>query len=154
MRVLRLNVPESGSDKVILEQACVLGHVRPVQLQGGAGGEWAYSVKDTASASSDAPGTVAAFTMPELLPRHCADATIDLLKCDIESTESELFRNCGAWRQKVRFGLVELHGRYGLKDFERDIADSGVPIDVLWSDQGVDFSFVIFRTLGVGNGKQ
>jgi len=154
MRVLRLNVPESGCDQVILEQACVLGHVRPIQLQDGAGGEWAYSVKDVVSDSSDAPGMVEAFTMPELLQRHCPDAMIDLLKCDIEGAEAELFRNCGSWLGKVRFAQVELHGSYRLKDFERDVRESCIPIEILWREERTDLSLVLLRTCCVENGKK
>jgi FkbM family methyltransferase len=150
VRILRMNAPESGTEKIIVAEACVLGHVRPVQLQQGAG-EWGYSVQDVAV---DSPGKIAAFTMPELLQRHCSDAMIDLLKCDIEGAEAELFRNCGSWLQRVRFALVELHGSYRLKDFERDTRESGIPIDILWSEEADDFSLVIFRTRCVDSGKK
>ena len=153
VRILRMNVPEVGNGRVIVEQACVLGHVRPVQLEHKMGGEWAYSVKDAASDTPGSPDKVVAFTMPELLQRHCPSAVIDLLKCDIEGTEAELFRNCGEWLKKVRFVLVELHGNYRLVDFERDIMESSVPINILWSEEGTDFSLVILRTLCDGADK-
>jgi FkbM family methyltransferase len=144
MRILRMNYPEGESGKAILVQACVLGHVRSVQLEKGAG-EWGYSVKDATSDVQDSQNTIAAFTMPDLLQRHLSGAVIDLSKCDIEGTEAELFRNCGAWLRKVRFALVELHGNYKLNDFEHDVGESGVPIEVLWNEEGFDYSFVIFR---------
>jgi FkbM family methyltransferase len=154
MRILRMNVPESGNGKVILAQACVLGYVRPVELQQGTGGEWAYKVKDLGVESSDSQGGIAALTMPELLQRHCLDETIDLLKCDIEGAEAELFRNCGSWLGKVCVAQVELHGDYRLKDFVRDIKESGVPIEILWSEERTDLSLVLLRTCCAGNGKQ
>jgi len=146
VRMLRMNIAESGNEKVTVVEGCVLGHARPVQLQQGAGGEWAYSVKEMAAEASDSPCGIAALTMPELLRRHCPDAVIDLLKCDIEGTEAELFRNCGSWLQKIRLGLVELHGDYRIKDFERDAMESGIPIEILWREEGNDFSLVIFQT--------
>jgi len=150
VRILRMNVPESGGEKVIVVEACVLGHARPVQLQQGAG-EWAYSVKDMAAAASGSPCRITALTMPELLQRHCSDAVIDLLKCDIEGTESELFRNCGSWMHKMRFGMVELHGDYRVKNLEKDLMESGIPIEILWSEERSDLSLVLFRTLSVAS---
>jgi len=145
VRMLRMNISDSSDDKVIVVEACVLGYARPVQLQPGTG-EWAYSIKDMAGASSRSPGQISILTMPELLQRHCSEGVIDLLKCDIEGSEAELFSNCRSWLQKIRFGVVELHGDYRLKNFERDLMESGVPSEILWSEEKIDFSLVLFRT--------
>jgi len=143
--VLCRNVPETGRGKVTLEQVCVVGYARPVRLRQD-GGEWGYSVENAGGAGDNEGGTIPALTMSELLQRHAPDETVDLLKCDIEGTEAELFRDCGAWLGRVRYCMIELHGSYRPKDLERDASASGVPIEVLWSNEGADLSMVLFTT--------
>jgi hypothetical protein len=51
--------------------------------------------------------------MPVLMEKHRIGA-IDLLKCDIEGGEQELFSDCGNWIGSVRAMVIELHdGRSG-----------------------------------------
>lgn len=52
-------------------------------------------------------------TVAHLLDRHDI-ATVDLLKCDIEGGERELFSDCRAWIGRVRHVVAELHD--GLDD--------------------------------------
>jgi FkbM family methyltransferase len=141
-RVLRMNVPETGGAKVALEQACILGRARPVRLRAG-DGEWAYSVEE---AGDGATGTIASLTMPELLARYAANASVDLLKCDIEGAEVELFRYCAEWLPRVRFAIVELHGDYRRENLESDLRDAGVPVEMLWTDEGDNLDLVFFKT--------
>ena len=150
VRVLQRNVAQIQDGQIILEQACVLGYARPVHLQQGAG-EWAYSVRDNGAETST---PITAFTMAELLDKHCRDEMIDVLKCDIEGTEKELFRDCGAWLKRVRFAMVELHGDYRIKDLKRDTTESGIPVEILWSEERDDLSLALFRTLANGSSRQ
>lgn len=56
---------------------------------------------------------------------------IDLVKCDIEGSERELFRSCSTWIRRVKYILVELHYGYSVGELMRDL-----------EDQGGDFSLV------------
>jgi FkbM family methyltransferase len=51
------------------------------------------------------------YTVPTLCSAHGLD-TIDLLKCDIEGSEVELFNDCRAWIGRVRYALVEVHRKW------------------------------------------
>jgi FkbM family methyltransferase len=145
------NNPENGRGKIAVEEACIVGYSRPVKLHK-EGGEWGYTVEDAGEpGKNEGGGTITSLTMTELLRRHAPGEMIDLLKCDIEGTEVELFRDCGEWLQKVRFGMIELHGSYRPKDFVRDVGASGVPIDVLWSEETGELSLVFFETRSAWN---
>lgn len=49
---------------------------------------------------------------------------MDLLKCDIEGAEAEVFANCADWIERIRWLMVELHPPYDkrkcLADLERN----------------------------------
>ena len=53
------------------------------------------------------------------------EGTIDLLKCDIEGSEAELFADCQAWINRVRNLVVELHQPYSAGQFCEDIRRGG-----------------------------
>ena len=53
-----------------------------------------------------------ALTIPQILSRAGMSGTIDLLKCDIEGAEAELFKNCSVWIGKVQELVVEVHHPY------------------------------------------
>ena len=83
-------------------------------------GQWAYSVLETpATAVRNLESTV--LTIPELLRNGYSAASIDILKCDIEGSEVELFGNCQNWIGRVRALVVGLHGDYSVDEFLRDI---------------------------------
>lgn len=53
---------------------------------------------------------------------------VDLLKCDIEGTEAELFRSCRPWIGRVRHIIVEVHAPYGPGDLVNDLRSNGAEI--------------------------
>jgi FkbM family methyltransferase len=61
---------------------------------------------------------------------------VDLLKCDIEGSEAELFKNCSGWMSKVRHLIVETHEPYMLADLYKDLRDSGWQFEVDREDLG------------------
>jgi FkbM family methyltransferase len=76
-------------------------------------------------------GSIAVLTVPELLARAGVDeaATIDVVKCDIEGAERELFAGSGAWIGRVRALAVETHDGYTIADVVRDTAAAGAHLE-------------------------
>lgn len=64
-------------------------------------------------------------TVPELLREAGLNSEIDLLKCDIEGAERELFGACEPWIQRVRNLLVEVHGAYNGRALLEDLRRNG-----------------------------
>lgn len=67
-------------------------------------------------------------TVPTLLDEAGFDR-VDLLKCDIEGAEAELFAACGEWIHRVDQLVVETHAPYGLEQLEADLAAAGWPAE-------------------------
>jgi FkbM family methyltransferase len=79
------------------------------------------------SENTDQPGSVEAFPVPSLIAR--CDGKVDLLKLDIEGSETELFGpGAQEWLPAVRNIVIELHGQdcaerffRALEGFEYDL---------------------------------
>ena len=69
---------------------------------------------------------MSALTLPELLERCRVREEIDLLKCDIEGAERELFEHSAPWLHRVRNLVVELHAPYAHDEFMRSVHGTGV----------------------------
>lgn len=113
LEMLRFNADEGC--RVV--GACIGGHERDVALLNG-DGEWGYRMVDSAV------GDVPVITMERLLAEAGVD-TIDVLKCDIEGAEAELFADCHSWINRVRAMTVECH---------RDVIDAAGLIGLLKSN--------------------
>jgi len=87
---------------------------------------WAFQKVDQIDADHEA---VPCLSMPTLLNASRFDR-IDLLKCDIEGSERELFRGCGPWIGQVRHLIVETHKPYRVQDLYQDLRASGWRFDV------------------------
>ena len=111
---------------VRLVQACVGSHRRKVKL--GGSDEWAYQMVDGVPASD---ATIDVLTMDDLLDAHFKGQSIDLLKCDIEGAESELFKNCGSWIKRIGTMVVELHPPYSVSEFQADLKNSGATFSIV-----------------------
>jgi FkbM family methyltransferase len=74
--------------------------------------------------------TVPCLSVETLLTRAGWDG-VDLLKVDIEGYEEQLFAGSPAWLRKVKVIVGELHGAYGLTEFQRDVAPAGFRVEVL-----------------------
>jgi FkbM family methyltransferase len=96
----------------------------------GDGREWAAQVRE--SDGEDDEATVEGWDIPSLL-ELAGQEQIDLLKVDIEGSESHLFgSNFSSWLPKVRNICIELHGAdcrdvffNALKNFEYELGFSG-----------------------------
>jgi FkbM family methyltransferase len=122
LAVLRRNVASfGGEDRVRIIPACAAGHSRSVRLNR-SGQEWEYSMAD----GDDGAGQpVAALTMTEILASCGEEGPIDLLKCDIEGAERELFESAGAWLPRVQTMLVEVHAPFRGHDLEKIVRGHG-----------------------------
>jgi hypothetical protein len=67
--------------------------------------------------------------MATLLARHPMDR-IDLLKCDIEGSEAELFANCAPWIDRVRNLVIEVHPPYSPALLHQHLRAAGWEFDV------------------------
>jgi FkbM family methyltransferase len=115
---LRKNL--AGIQRARVIEACVGGHRRQVALDT-SGGEFAVTMVEARSEDLLLTDVI---TMEDVLDQ-AALSSIDLLKCDIEGAEAELFANCRSWLSKVRTIVIECHGVYGVDELMADLAMNG-----------------------------
>jgi len=118
MRAIRKN-SEAMCSAPILVEACVVGWHRQVHLRRGHS-ESAFSMED-----GECGECIRTVTVSDLLSQLADDAVVDLVKCDIEGAEKEVFASCGTWIHKVRNMVIEVHGDYHVEDLKRDIEQAG-----------------------------
>jgi FkbM family methyltransferase len=123
LSICRRNAAEAGENNVHLVHACVAASPRTVYLNRELG-EWGIIMTDTPTGKAGETG-VPAKTVPVILNEAHITGPIDLLKCDIEGAERELFADCSAWIGHVRHLLVELHGDYTAAKFREDVERNG-----------------------------
>lgn len=68
-------------------------------------------------------------TIRDLVERHAIES-IDLLKCDIEGAEAELFGDCISWISLVKRLVVETHHPYSPEALLDDLRGAGVTLQV------------------------
>lgn len=108
-------------------QACVAAEPGTVSLDREAD-ECAYRMTREKSTGL----TVPALTMQNLIEKHFdAGADVDLLKCDIEGAEQEVFGRCAGWINRVRLIVIELHQPYTPDMLLADIARNGGSFSVV-----------------------
>jgi FkbM family methyltransferase len=112
-----------GADaaRVQLVHACVAATPGTVTLDRREG-EWAFTMRDAASGGGPA---IPALTIPQLLDQFGVDGPIDLLKCDVEGAERDLFADCAGWIGRFRNLVVELHRPYDRDAFLADVRRGG-----------------------------
>ena len=124
LAVCRRNIALGGiEDRVAVSGACVVGTKRVVRFDL-AGLEWSFRVArgDTPSCKTvDVPG----ITVSDIIAALPADAPIDLLKCDIEGSEEEVFKRSASWIARVRLAVVEVHAPYTLEMLLADATAAG-----------------------------
>jgi FkbM family methyltransferase len=77
-------------------------------------------------------GSIEVLTVPDLLARAGVDAAapIDVLKCDVEGAERDLFADCRTWIGRVRTLAVETHDGYTIAGVAADLAAAGVQFEI------------------------
>jgi hypothetical protein len=89
-------------------------------------GEFGVRISDDDAASID---TIDVLTMEDVL-RASSVEQIDLLKCDIEGSEVELFTSCRSWIGNVRAMVIECHAGFRVADLVEMLADNGADFAV------------------------
>jgi FkbM family methyltransferase len=85
-------------------------------------GEWSYR---SVEARPGEEGPIELMPLSEVLDAHARDQEIDLLKCDIEGAERQLFGDCASWIRRVAAIAIELHPPYSQEDLMNDLARAG-----------------------------
>jgi FkbM family methyltransferase len=113
------NVPDG---KLQLVHACAVGTPRTVYLDDRRG-EWSTTMRD--QPVGDGAESIQGLTTESLCDRLGAGVEIDLLKCDVEGAEREIFADCRSWIHRVRNILIELHDPYTKDQFMADLKNNG-----------------------------
>jgi hypothetical protein len=62
------------------------------------------------------------------------EATVDLLKIDIEGAEAEIFANCQTWISRIKNLMIELHSPYSEDLFLNDLKRANSALRVVESN--------------------
>ena len=120
-----LDAAASTQDLTVL-QVCVAGTSRKVSLDRSRG-EYAYRMSDSPGPRED---EIDALTVSQILELTRMEGTIDLLKCDIEGAEAEVFANCSQWIANVKNLVIELHEPYTIEKLSDDLKRAGSSLEI------------------------
>lgn len=133
--VLRENL--SANERVLrVYEACIGGHEREVTLDSSQG-EWGNRLVEIAGDSS-AEYTVPVITMDRVIQENGIES-IDLLKCDVEGAEVEMFEDCRSWISKVGLAVVECHGDFSTEGLLELIRKNGANFECVFRDPKPEF---------------
>jgi FkbM family methyltransferase len=116
MQILSVE-PESENFKILQQNIASYATIRALkaglwsrpthlEIRDAGGGEWGFTVEET---DTPTPGSVRAESIGGLIEQN-GGKPFDVVKLDIEGSESEVFRtNTEAWLPRVRALVVELH---------------------------------------------
>jgi FkbM family methyltransferase len=127
MAICKRNTSVYEGRQVKYVQACVAAAPGRVRLDRSRGA-WGYRMSAAGnSAAAEAADAVDALTVPDVLTQAAigSDTPIDLLKCDIEGAEQQVFADCRAWIGRVRNLITELHPPYTPDGFLADLRNNG-----------------------------
>jgi FkbM family methyltransferase len=128
--VLRENL--STSENVLrIYEACIGAYEREVTLDSSQG-EWANRLVEIDGNSP--PGCIVPAIAMDRIIRENGVESIDLLKCDIEGAEIELFESCGSWISKVRLAVVECHDDFDTDKLLELIRKNGTEFECVYRD--------------------
>jgi FkbM family methyltransferase len=127
------------TDQLCFVQACVGGRARMVSLDRN-GGAWRFRVQEAAPSDE----TLEALTLPEILERCQVNEAVDLLKCDIEGAEAEVFSNCAEWINRVRNLVIEVHSPYTKLHLIADLQRAGWLFEIYHCMACADDSELLF----------
>lgn len=111
---------------------------------------WAFHKVDVVD---DRHESVPCVSMNRLLETSGFDR-VDLLKCDIEGSERELFHDCAPWIGRVRHLIVETHKPYGVRDLYTDLRAAGWNFDVTYELQEDLVGIAFLKGRGTQDTKQ
>jgi len=120
LEMCRLNLLDNGlRNRPQLVRACVSGVPRQVALDR-SGGSWRFTMHEAEGSEEE---LIEARTLHQIMLDCGIEGTIDLIKCNIEGAEAEVFSHCAEWIGRVRRMAVQVHHPYTdtglLEDLER-----------------------------------
>lgn len=121
VEMARLNIGDAPNVRLV--QACVASRPRKVRLDRSIS-EYAFRMVERGNGSGNTEA-IDALTLPQLLDDAQFDGEIDLLKCDIEGAEAEVFGDCAEWIGRVRNMVVEVHTPYTAERLLEDVSRAG-----------------------------
>jgi FkbM family methyltransferase len=137
MEALRRNCGDDDALQAV--EACVAAAPKMVQLDRSAG-DWGIRMEKSAANAEakgrtepNQPSMVRALTFNQIITDAGIDGEIDLLKCDIEGAEIELFADCADWIGRIRALIVEIHRPYSVDQFEADVKRAGCGLHIISS---------------------
>jgi FkbM family methyltransferase len=141
LQILRRNLAEYGDQAAVIE-AAVGGRERRVSLTT-EHGEFGFRMVDLDPVREN--GDVDVVIMETILAG--AAPTIDILKCDIEGAETEVFASCADWLPRVRLASVECHYPFTWQALVEMLRENGAEPDVLAVESNPRFGYdsVVFK---------
>jgi FkbM family methyltransferase len=122
------NIGSAGLEsKVELLKAGVGARTGQLNLVDKGEGEWAYRTEANSGKNGQ---VVEVMTLADVLESHARDERVDLLKCDIEGAERELFDDCRSWIQRIDAIVIELHPPYTLPELLTALKRAGANFEV------------------------
>jgi FkbM family methyltransferase len=122
-------------------EACIAARPGSVYLDR-SGGAYAFRMKRDDGGGG---GAVEAITVAEVLRRAGVDGEIDLLKCDIEGAEAEVFSDCAEWIGRVKNLVIEIHAPYTLERLLTDLRAAGAAPCVLFEQHKGDLGVALIK---------
>lgn len=121
-RILRRNTTALPAERLRLVQAAVSSRPGVGSLDRDHD-ECAYRLTEAADESGG--DSIEVLDVPTLLELADIRGDVDLMKCDIEGAEAQLFADCRGWIGRVKHLLVEAHAPYGVAQLENDLTRNG-----------------------------
>lgn len=111
---------------------------------------WAFRMASDSASVAEPDGTaavadrVACVSIPTLMLQSGV-TRIDLLKCDIEGSEAELFAHCQEWIGSVSHLIVETHAPYKIDQLIRQLDQANWAFDILGLLQEANVGLAFLR---------
>jgi FkbM family methyltransferase len=127
LQICHQNVEVMGALDRVLFLRCFVGATAGSAGIDRSGGEWAYRMAAPLAGAEVMPVR----TVDEML-REMGVEQLDLLKCDIEGSEQDLFGHCSPWISRIRNIVIETNPPYGIALLERDLEANGGQFRKVW----------------------
>jgi FkbM family methyltransferase len=124
--LLGRNIMEDGINRRVFTIRGFVGRESGVAGLDSSSGEWGIKM-----APADPNAAVPVYSMQEILRKEPIFDFVDLLKCDVEGTEAELFCDCASWITRIRHAIVETHPPYSAEALANDIQRNGGNLTVV-----------------------
>ena len=132
LQVCRRNIDLGHSSRrVTLFEGCAVGSPRSVFFA-----SRNFDNQFTIRQADQIPGAKIAsgITVSDMIKGLDDKLDIDILKCDVEGAEEEIFKFSNDWIKRVRFLAIEIHHPYTIEELQEDLANAGGSFDLINRD--------------------